>query len=227
MSTDTVKPVAPADIVSGVRTLIASFKDVLARHRPGKDPVSLEIGNVLSLLAAPPPLTGGFQESDHPVARFFDAALGTGNKTTAGLLDGIRPVIQFLPWRYSYPVREDAPGLEKNIAFAELIGPEAPFKSDTVCLGLTLIAPKTLYPAHQHPAVELYYVVTGTATWILNGEARRNPPGAFILHPSQGVHAMQTTSSPLLAIYTWSGHDIHSTSVYTRSARTNPNHSNP
>jgi hypothetical protein len=43
------------------------------------------------------------------------------------------------------------------------------------------------------------------------------PPGAFILHPSQAIHAMQTHAEPLLAIYTWSGADVRTASVYTPS----------
>jgi gentisate 1,2-dioxygenase len=107
--------------------------------------------------------------------------------------------------------------LGQNIAFAEIVGPAAPFRSDSVCLGLTLIGPETLYPAHRHPAIELYYVVAGIATWTLVGVSQDNPPGTFILHPSQAIHAMRTHAEPLLAIYSWSGSDVRTTSVYTSS----------
>jgi hypothetical protein len=138
-----------------------------------------------------------------------------GSNLTSDLLAAIRPVAFDLPWRYSYATRDDAPGLEDNMAFAEIIGPEAPFKSSSVCLGLTLIGPETLYPSHEHPAIELYYVAAGTATWIANGIPGLNPPGTFILHPSQIVHAMQTHREPLLAVYSWSGEDVKTLSAYT------------
>jgi len=107
--------------------------------------------------------------------------------------------------------------LGQNIAFAEIIGPAAPFRSDSVCLGLTLIGPETLYPVHRHPAIELYYVVAGIATWTLDGLSQDHPPGTFILHPSQAIHAMRTHAEPLLAIYSWSGSDVRTSSVYTNS----------
>jgi mannose-6-phosphate isomerase-like protein (cupin superfamily) len=214
----------PADLSSRVPTLIAAIKAALARRQPADDAVGREIAQVISLLEPLPPLAGRFAKNNHAATRHIQAALAAGNESTATLLDAIQPVIRALPWRYSYPPRYDNPGLEQNIAFAEIIGPEAPFRSDTVCLGLTLIGPKTLYPAHRHPAAELYHVVAGTATWTLDGASHDYLPGAFILHPSQAIHAMQTHAEPLLAIYTWSGADVHTASVYTPSPAQPTNH---
>lgn len=66
-------------------------------------------------------------------------------------------------------------------------------------------APETIYPAHAHPAVELYHVVSGTALWTAGDILRRRVPGDFILHPSGVRHATRTQAQPLLAIYTWTG----------------------
>lgn len=191
----------------------------LKRRPVVSDPVGIEIQRVLLLLEQLPALRGQFPESSHPVLRHLKTAWKTGRPQTADLLQELRPVAEFLPWHYTYAKREDAPDLGQNIAFAEIIGPEAPFVSDTVCLGFTLIAPHTLYPAHQHPAIELYYVVAGTATWSAGREARQNPPGTFILHPSGVVHAMETQAEPLLALYTWSGADVRTTSSYSSADR--------
>jgi len=198
--------------------LIGAIKAQFRWPKVTDNAVKVEISKVLALLEPLPQLEGSFARSSHPSTRHLEAALEAGNASTADILGAIRPVAFDLPWRYSYAKRSDAPGLEDNMAFAEIIGPEAPFKSESVCLGLTLIGPETLYPPHAHPAIELYYVAAGTATWIANGVASRNPPGAFILHPSQVVHAMQTHREPLLAVYSWSGEDVTTLSAYTRSA---------
>jgi quercetin dioxygenase-like cupin family protein len=205
----------PETISSRVLTLIASIKAELAGRKSAGEAIEGEIEKVISLLEPMPILAGGFPRSRQAATRHIHSALQGGNDSTVALLALIRPVIRFLPWRYNYPLRDDAPDLEQNIAFAEIIGPEAPFRSDSVCLGLTLIGPKTLYPPHRHPAVELYLVAAGTATWTLDGVSREQPPGSCILHPSQAVHAMQTGAEPLLAIYSWSGSDVRTTSVYT------------
>jgi len=105
------------------------------------------------------------------------------------------------------------------MAWAEIVGPpESLFHSDHVCFGLTLIGPHTHYPAHTHPAVELYQVVAGTAQWQLNGQWSTKPPGSFILHPSHAEHAMRTGEEPLLAIYSWSG-AIHTLSSFSDEDR--------
>lgn len=213
MNHSTEKQPAIRDRISA---LISAIRASYSQRPPGDDAVASEIKTVLSLLDVLPSLTGKFAKNGHAVTRHADAALQAGNESTAALVESIRPVIDYLPWRYSYPLREDAPDLGQRIAFAEIIGPEAPFRSDTVCLGLTLIAPQTLYPAHRHPAIELYYVVAGTSAWTLNKVTQEHPPGTYILHPSQAVHAMRAHAQPLLAVYSWNG-DVRTTSVYTKS----------
>ena len=203
---------------------VALIRGALDRPAPAGDTLGLEIRRVLAAFDPLPPAMGAFKRSAHPVTRLLGDIAWSGTAETAPLLRALQPVVRFLPWRYNYAARADAPDLARNIAFAEIIGPAAPLRSDFVCLGLTLIAPWTLYPSHRHPAIELYHVLSGTATWTLNGVARDNPPGAFILHPSLAVHAMETHDEPLLALYTWSGADVHTPSVYVPSplSTTNP-----
>jgi hypothetical protein len=160
------------------------------------------------------------RSSGHPVLERL-GALGGGGGTEVGsaaagfatLLAKVRPWLAALPWRYSYDERADSPGLGGRMAWAELVGPIAPFVSERVCFGLTAIAPGVLYPAHRHPAVETYFVLNGTARWTAAGVACERAPGAFILHPSNIVHVMETSAEPLLAAYTWSG-DVHTLSTY-------------
>ncbi len=69
------------------------------------------------------------------------------------------------PGGTAMPPRKDAPNLENEMGWAEIVGPEAPFKSDEVCFGLTLIGAHSTYPPHRHPARELYLVLAGRAAW--------------------------------------------------------------
>jgi len=199
---------------ASILQLIEAMKLRLSQRAVASDDVGREAARVLALLNPLPALAGTFPRSQHPSTRHLEAAFSSGDDEAAVLLTSIRTVAFHLPWRYSYAKRSDALGLEDNMAFAEIIGPEAPYVSERVCLGLTLIGPNTFYPPHRHPAIELYYVVAGEATWTANGSSRPNPPDAFILHDSQVIHAMQTHQRPLLAVYTWTGEDIRSSSVY-------------
>jgi hypothetical protein len=107
-----------------------------------------------------------------------------------------------LDWYYHYP---DRPDLAANIAFAELIGPAAPLWSDKIRVGFTFMAPGIFYPLHDHPAVELYLVLSGHAQWTRGTMTTSQDPGTTILHASMQPHAMQTTTEPLLALYLWTG----------------------
>lgn len=158
---------------------------------------------------APQPATG------HALTRHLPAALALVAATSPALAAVLDDVAARLPWRYGYAARADAPGLETTMGWAEIVGPLAPFVSDEVCLGLTLIGPQAHYLAHRHPAVELYDVVAGHPHWTVAGHDRRLLPGDAVLHPSQAVHAMRTGDEPLLAVYSWTG-DVVSPSVWAQ-----------
>lgn len=149
-----------------------------------------------------------------PVTRHLTEILAGIEGPAAAVAEAIQAAAGALPWAYSYPPRADPPDLRERIAFAEILGPTAPLRCDTHCLGLTLIAPETLYPLHHHPAVELYLVLSGTARWTAAGRTRAVPPLELVLHPSSVPHAMQTGAAPLLAAYAWTGSDVRTTSVY-------------
>jgi quercetin dioxygenase-like cupin family protein len=170
--------------------------------------------------------------SGHPVVRQLrQTAPRDGDASITAIFRAFLPQLDALPWRYSYAPRPDAPDIGERMAWAELVGPIAPFKSAQVCLGLTAIGPRLLYPRHHHPAVETYLVVSGTAAWTAEEtppRTTRHPPGTLILHPANLVHAMETGDEPLLAAYAWTG-DVETLSMYEDEmfedpASTDPSH---
>jgi mannose-6-phosphate isomerase-like protein (cupin superfamily) len=201
---------------AGILHLLSALRRGYAHRGLIPDEAGAEALRISALLGELPPLSGVFTRNEHPATRHLCDALAAAGGPAATLLTSIRTVAHDLPWRYSYEQREDAPSLGESIAYAEIIGPDAPYRSTIFCLGLTLIAPESLYPLHRHPAVELYYVLSGTALWSLNNHDRDLPPGEFVLHPSLAAHAMRTRREPLLAAYTWSGDDIHTPSMYVK-----------
>lgn len=184
------------------------------RLRPPRGVVGDEVERVNALLDRASPQPQDFAASGHPLTRHLPQVLDGLERDALDIAAVLRPIAAALPWRYGYAARSDRPGLEAEMGWAEFVGPAAPFRSDEVCLGLTLIGPHTFYPPHRHPAVELYHVLTGTAEWSADGKAARQPPGAFILHQPNQIHAMRTGDQPLLALYTWTG-DVVSPSVWS------------
>jgi quercetin dioxygenase-like cupin family protein len=127
----------------------------------------------------------------------------------AGCTDAIGAALAASPeglsWHYHYAARPGEADLADRIAFAELIGPSGPLDAPDCRVGFTLMAPETFYPLHAHPAIELYWVLSGDAQWTTPGADRMVPPGAFVLHRSNEPHAMRTFGAPLLALYAWRG----------------------
>ena len=150
----------------------------------------------------------------HDYAAILDCALaGAKGQPLAGIGAALSAVRGVLPWTYHYESRRGEEDLASRIAFAELIGPDGPMDAPDARIGFTLLAPRTLYPMHAHPAVELYWVLSGHARWTSGHADATVPPGAFVLHRCNEPHAMQTTDEPLLALWGWSG-DIDSPAAY-------------
>jgi len=123
------------------------------------------------------------------------------------------PVHSSLPWVYHYTPRSTEEDLSDRIAFAELIGPDGPMQTPNCRIGFTVMAERTMYPMHRHPAVELYLVISGLAQWQTPRSNRFVPPGEFVLHGANEPHSMRTFDEPLLALWSWSG-DIQTPAAY-------------
>jgi quercetin dioxygenase-like cupin family protein len=186
---------------------------LLARHwlRRGirrTDAIGAELRRVDPLIAEAESTGMPVIATHHPATRYLVAA-------TQGCqgLEALQRIGPSLSWRHGYDPHPSRPGLEHGLAWAEIVGPAAPLRHAALCVGFLLMAPHTAYPAHAHPAVELYHVISGRALWTAGDAVAVRRPGDFILHPSGISHAMTTAEEPLLTIYTWTG-DVTSPSRF-------------
>ena len=78
------------------------------------------------------------------------------------------------------------------------------FRSEALGISVTIQAPHTYYPTHVHKAVEFYYPLGGTATW-LRGEEDwiERAPGSLFFHDTGVRHATRTAEEPLLSLIIW------------------------
>ncbi len=69
--------------------------------------------------------------------------------------------------------------------------------------GLMFMTPNQIYPEHQHAPQEVYFVLSGTASWLYGGEEiyRQQKPGDIIYNHSRDLHGMKTQNESLLALY--------------------------
>jgi hypothetical protein len=139
-----------------------------------------------------------------PVCRFWQAAT-SGATLLLGPLARLAPELGWVQ-NPNYVARPPSPDFLDNYGYAVLAGPGGLVASEALALGLLLLGPRTHYPTHRHPAVEVYVVAGGEAEWRKGEETwRREPPGAVIRHDSMVPHATRTLAEPLLAVYLWQG----------------------
>ncbi len=181
------------------------MKDVLAATalalRATRQPVAAEVASYLATVdhGWAPPAAGPAV----PALAHLDAAL-----TAPGahpLARTLAPIARVLPWTRNENADKSA-ALLAGQTYCELVGPDGAVRDGRFRLGLYLQAPRLVYPAHSHAAVELYLVIAGDAVWRQAGEREFEPrPGALIHHASYQSHAMTTRTLPLLALWTWTG----------------------
>jgi quercetin dioxygenase-like cupin family protein len=93
--------------------------------------------------------------------------------------------------------------------YTQLIGPAAAAagaggpSANELRMGTLTLKPGATYPAHNHPAREIYYVMQGEADWFVDDEKQHVTEGAVIMHRPYAVHGWTNTSAnqPLKVIW--------------------------
>lgn len=122
----------------------------------------------------------------------------------AGLIKDLWPELH---WYEIFSDASISETLSKGLITAPIAGSRGQLVSEKILSGIFLLAPHIHYPLHQHPALEIYYVLSGEVN-ICHG--RNKSPmhiraGDFSLTPPDQVHSLTTGDSPCLIIYTWTG----------------------
>ena len=116
-----------------------------------------------------------------------------------GILEFLRNHQGKLCWQYGY---ENLPrALEKDFAFGEVLGAEAPILPKKITLGFVLLSPSTDYPKHVHEGVDELYINLGGPCEI-NGVTV--PKGESYHVISGKPHAIQASKEAMgILLYTW------------------------
>ena len=198
------------DWPKSVERFIGSYRNLLEGAEKTSDlEIEAERKIFRELLAAIDLEVGPEDATELPVCRVLDAVLDAAPSDTAFQMDLVaasRGVMSRARWVNKYAPSQEHATLFENFAFCDFVGPQSAQVSYDVTLGFVLLGPDTNYPFHEHPARELYYVVSGTAGWATDfGDYAPRPPGCFLLHKENQPHAMRTYAEPLLAVSAWRG----------------------
>jgi hypothetical protein len=120
-------------------------------------------------------------------------------------LERSRPYLNWTTYNL-YPVRDIGERWPKAHAMVSLIGGDGFIPTEDFELGLFLMAPRTLYRDHCHPAPELYVPITGPHAWRFGPDTPwvEKPAHAPIWNESNAVHATCVRGDvPFLCLYGW------------------------
>ncbi|WP_413990000.1 dimethylsulfonioproprionate lyase family protein [Labrys okinawensis] len=129
----------------------------------------------------------------------------------ASVTDALSGLSPFLRWRQNPNYRVSPPnsGFLDGYGYSEIAGPYGLVEGGIRC-GVLLLGPHIFYPAHRHPAEEIYIPLNlgawqrGEAEIVAGGWTDR-PAGAVIHHPPGVPHAMRAGERALAALYLWRG----------------------
>ncbi|MGV1681700.1 dimethylsulfonioproprionate lyase family protein [Sphingopyxis sp. NJF-3] len=144
-----------------------------------------------------------------PVLDYAPSLDAGADGALASLMRSFTTVAGMMRWRQTYRPGEADAGFLERYGWTELAGADGLVRADKISAGLLLLGPQCYYPAHSHPAHEIYVPLSGTAAWFDADRGWREvPPLQTIVHRSGVAHAMRTAEKPLLAYFHWSGDNI-------------------
>lgn len=143
-----------------------------------------------------------------PVCTWFDRALDqpTTVPDLAALFAALRALSPLMIWRQRPGDATASANFPQAHANAMLLGPGGIEDRQDLWLGLSILAPQTRYPDHNHKPEETYLVLSrgefkqGTSDWFEPGL------GGSFYNPPDIWHAMRSGAGPLFALWAlWAG----------------------
>lgn len=104
-------------------------------------------------------------------------------------------------------IHDESLGRFRNwYGYNQYVGSLGMVKSSEIAIGMILISPNCIYPAHNHLAEEIYIPISGRAEWwTAESDWQIREPGTPIFHRAWLPHGTRTLDEPLLALYGWLG----------------------
>jgi quercetin dioxygenase-like cupin family protein len=135
--------------------------------------------------------------------RYLDAALAapTEDDVLRSLLAGFKALEPLLEWK-PRPSHNDtaSENFATGHANAMIVGPDGLEHRQDAWLGVSLMAPETRYPDHNHPPEETYLVLSG-GQFMQEGRWFTPGIGGSFYNPPGIRHAMRSGETPLLALW--------------------------
>ncbi|MEO1192260.1 MAG: dimethylsulfonioproprionate lyase family protein [Pseudomonadota bacterium] len=175
------------------------------------------------LAAAKPQPGPQMTASDVPALRYLDEALAAMRQGPfTAIAAALKETAERLPWiqNPNYTAANIGAGYLDAYSYTQIMGAEGLVQDPDLLIGVMIIGPGQVYPAHAHAPLEAYHLLAGPSLWWKEGEDwQLCQPGAFIYHRPWQAHAMRSGRTPLLALGSWYG-DTTRGGALTRGVKT-------
>lgn len=200
--TGAMMPQRPSEML---RFLDLTGRAIVARAAP-RGPETRAASKICDALSSITALMPDAVPARLPACEHFAAAIATakhGPADIAQLADSLVALEPRLTW-YQRPGA--AQPFKDQHANAMIVGPRGLEQRHDVQIGVSLMAPGSVYPDHRHLPEEVY-VVLSPGFWRQESRAWHEPGvGGLVYNPPDIIHAMRAVTAPLLAIWwLWAG----------------------
>ena len=145
-------------------------------------------------------------------SHLFTSETHLASKLYQPLMSAILATGDKMCWREVYEAPANSLHPEKyefknRFGCYSLVGHDAPFSSQSLSLFIVYMPAHLIYPWHDHPAEEIYLVLSGDAIFKRKGyQDEIIGEGQTMFHESQLAHEIETTDKPMISLVAWRNH---------------------
>lgn len=141
-----------------------------------------------------------------PVTRWCADLTRLASDATTELVHSFLATAETLHWRQTYVASDFGAEFLDRYGYVELVGRRSRLRTDRMAAGLLMFGPDTHYPAHRHPAEEIYLPIAGTADYLMTDGAWQSAEPGTVIHNAPMVwHGTRTGDQPVLIAWAWLG----------------------
>ena len=145
------------------------------------------------------------------IARHDLAELGTQGWNADGrgraIIDAAATAAGWAAWTEFYREDDWSRSFVHHFAGGTVAGPTAPWHVDHLVLDVFVYGPNIDYPAHAHPAEEVYLILGGTAEFKIGADPQYRPlrAGDVTYHSPNLPHAIRIGEEPVVGVVMYRG----------------------
>lgn len=191
------------NVVSDLKGFLRDLQDAIGVRLPADGPQNEAHRRVFAGLSASQPKIGAMQPARQPACAHLQACyeqLEAAGPALRRLAASFRAIEPRLGWS-NRSERHRSAALADRYADAVITGPDGLLPSEAARIGISVMAPETVYLDHRHPPEELYIALSAGSWRQEDGPWHEPGIGGLVYNPANIVHAMRSGESPFLAIW--------------------------